>query len=140
VQCLLALINCCLAVAKIWSRGAGAGPSAELDHGPCDHTGTWSRAVRRAPELGHDATLLVHQFVVLEQGRSHAGPPPPVPESWSRSRGRGVGEQGPGWRVSDGCCLLGAEIWAAALSTWAGRKAAARLLERLAPALLRACG
>jgi hypothetical protein len=56
--------------------------------------------------------------VVLEQGRSRAGLLPSVPESWSR--GRGVGEQGPGRHVSDGCYLLGAEIWAALLGTWAG--------------------
>jgi hypothetical protein len=125
VQCLLALISCrlpvpdCrLAVARSWSRGARAGSSTELDHCPRDHAGTWSRAVRRAPELGHDATPLVHRFMVLEQGHSRTGPSPQVPESWSR--GKGVGEQGPGWRVSDGCCLLGAEIWAVALGTWVG--------------------
>jgi hypothetical protein len=92
--------------------------STELDHGPRDHAGTWSRAIRRAPELGHDTTPLVRRFVVQEQGHNRAGPPPSVPESWSR--GRGVGEQGPGRRAGDGCCLLGAEIWAAALGTWAG--------------------
>jgi hypothetical protein len=73
--------NCRLVVAGIWSRGAGAGPSAELDH-----TDTRSKAVHRARPWCHAGPPSAGSLS-LEQGRKRTGSS--VPKSWSRGQGPG---------------------------------------------------